>query len=114
MAVSGPAAVSTVATTCPTPTPDAVNVVAGPAVGATVPGVPGATLHAADTDGSGFPNASRPTAVNVAVWPSGTVAAEGSTRSDTGAAPVTVTVSVPDTTPAPLAVSVAVPAAVSW
>src|SRR5262245_62030277 len=114
VAVSGPVGVATVATTCPPPTrPDAVKVVVGPAVGDRVPGVPGASVHAAESDGIGFPNASMPTALNDVVVPSGRLAAAGSIRIETASAPEIVNACVPVTAPGALALSAGAPAVVS-
>src|SRR6185369_13177115 len=114
VAVRGPAGVATVATTCPRPIrPEAVNVVVGPAAGESAPGVPGASDHAAESDGIGFPNASTPTVLSVVVVPSGKLTAAGSIWSETASAPETVSACVPVTAPGALAESVAVTAVVS-
>jgi len=114
-AVRRPVGVVTVAITCPFPIrPDAAYVVEGPLVGASVPGVPGASVQAADREGIGFPNASTPTALNDAVAPRGSVVAAGSIARETAGAPETVSDCVPATAPAARAVRVAVPEVVSW
>ena len=91
----------------------AVKVTVGPVAGVTVPGVPGASVHVAET-GNSFPSWSRPIALNAVVAPVVTVTDAGSSRIEIGAAPVTARLRVAAVTPAPDAVIVGIPVVVSW
>ena len=112
--VSVPVGVVIVAVTWTTPgTVPAVNVVVAPEAVERVPSVSGVTAQRAGV-GVAFPNVSTPTARSDTVPAGNTVEEAGSTRSDSGAAPPTVSAWAPVTTPAPAAVRVAVPAVESW
>ena len=90
-----------------------MKVTVGPVAGVSVPGVPAASVHVAET-GNSFPSTSRPIALNVVVAPVVTVADGGSSRIEVGAAPVTARLRIAATTPAPDAVIVGMPVVVSW
>jgi hypothetical protein len=91
---------------------NAVNVVAVPARGATLPKVDGASDHAAET-GTVLPNESSPAAVSATVPRDRVLAELGATTTDATGPASTVTVCVPLVAPSADAVSNWLPARVS-